>query len=53
MSGSVGPKLDKAQVVLVDAEGHEVRLASGDLPGFEATEPPFLWRAAEETVGSL
>jgi len=35
---TAGPKLDKAQVVLVDARGHEVRLAKGDLPSFEATE---------------
>jgi hypothetical protein len=33
-----GPKLDKAQVVLVDASGLEMRLAMGDLPNFEATE---------------
>ena len=34
----VAPKLDTAQVVLVDASGREVRLAEDYLPHFEATD---------------
>jgi hypothetical protein len=38
VSPKVAPKLDVAQVVLVDASGREVRLAEDYLPHFEATD---------------